>query len=249
MWPCFYSAPHTPPLPPSHDICFDFFCCCSAPSTIFFLSRRFSAVCQFGSFNQQSTHICQSERSWDKPGIEWGAGEGGKCCNMYTTRRTLSTVLPTSSATQQLRQLICQMPNGNPKSIKSCFRLLLATLSPDAPPPLLSLTICQLPSGPSAKAVGPKLMEDREGTVAFSGLLWVHEKRISSEENCGCLFFCCFVFALVEAVTETETKLAVTSNFSYHSQSVCQSFTHSLSQSGSQSGSCLLGFCASLGMR
>lgn len=35
-----------------------------------FLSRRFSAVCQFGSFNQQSTHICQSERSWDMPGVE-----------------------------------------------------------------------------------------------------------------------------------------------------------------------------------
>lgn len=97
---------------PSHDICFDFFCCCSAPSTIhwiffLFLSRRFSAVCQFGSFNQQSTHICQSERSWDMPGVEeWreeergeGRGLSGKCCNMYTTRRTLSTVLPTSSAT------------------------------------------------------------------------------------------------------------------------------------------------------
>lgn len=72
-----------------------------------FLSRRFSAVCQFGSFNQQSTHICQSERSWDMPGVEeWreeergeGRGLSGKCCNMYTTRRTLSTVLPTSSAT------------------------------------------------------------------------------------------------------------------------------------------------------
>lgn len=30
---------------------------------------------------------------------------------------------------RQLRQLICQMPNDNPKSIKSCFRLLPATLS------------------------------------------------------------------------------------------------------------------------
>lgn len=81
-------------------------------------------------------------------------------------------------------------------------------------------------------------------------------KSASVAKKIVAAFFCFVLFSLVEAVTETETKLAVTSNFSYHSQSVCQSVTHSLSQSvseevsksGSQSGSWLLGFLASLGM-
>lgn len=233
------------PSLPSHDICFDFFCCCSAPSTIHWLFFFFFWAAAFrlfaslaASINSRHTFVKANGHAWGRAVARGGEGRGGGWVESAATCTQLVERFQRSfrhrqRQQRQLRQLICQMPNDNPKSIKSCFRLLPATLSLESSCSLpflslsLSLYLCKLSSGPSAKQLDPKWGE----TVAFLG---VHEKRISSEENCGCLF--CFVlFSLVEAVTETETKLAVTRNFSYHSQSVCQSVTHSLTHLVSQS--------------
>lgn len=99
-------------LPTSPDICFDFFCCCSAPSTIHWLFFSFSEPPLFGCLpvwqlqSTVDTHLSKRTElghAWGRGVARGGGGKGrglsGKCCNMYTTRRTLSTVLPTSSAT------------------------------------------------------------------------------------------------------------------------------------------------------
>lgn len=75
---------------------------------------------------------------------------------------------------RQLRQLICQMPNDNPKSIKSCFRLLPATLSLESScSPFLHLPLSlQAALGPVSKAVGPKV---RRNCCVFGGPWKAHQ--------------------------------------------------------------------------
>lgn len=163
---------------------------------------------------------------------EPGRGESAATCTQLVERFQRSFRHRQRHSNWGNLSVKCQTATRNLLRVASacCQRLCLQTpLLPSFPSPSASC-----PQAHQQKQLDPNWWKTGRENCCVFGLLWVHEKRISSEEICGCLFFCCFVFALVEAETETETKLAVTSNFSYHSQSVCQSFTHSLSQSGSQ---------------
>lgn len=104
-------APSLPPssLPPTFVSIFSAAAQLPRPFTGFFFFFWAAAFRLFASLaasiNSRHTFVkangvgtCLGSRS----GERWrgkGRGLSGKCCNMYTTRRTLSTVLPTSSAT------------------------------------------------------------------------------------------------------------------------------------------------------
>lgn len=174
------------------------------------------------------THLSKrvnTRGGYSRAGVE-GWGLKRKCCNMYTqrretqNRRTLSTtrsfpLVIVIVIVSKLRQLICQMPNDNPKSIKSCFRLL----------PLRRCLQTPLSSCPQAHQPG-KLLRFFFGGGGGGN---VSMKSASVAKRKLRLSFCLLFFPF----PETETKLAVTSNFSYHSQrrSVSHSFTLSQEES------------------
>lgn len=184
-------APSLPPssLPPTFVSIFSAAAQLPRPFTGFFFFFWAAAFRLFASLaasiNSRHTFVkangvgtCLGSRSGERRrgnGGEEGWVESAATCTQLVERFQRSFRHRQRQRQQrQLRQLICQMPNDNPKSIKSYFRLLPATLSLESScSPFLHLPLSlEAALGPISKAVGPKV---RRNCCVFGGPWKAHQ--------------------------------------------------------------------------